>query len=189
MGFSPVIQPVDLSTVTTPLSLVKAKTDNLPAAPADEAGKIATVEADVAGLGTYVRIKSAAATGQSSFYTAADPLGGLLTAGTNAYGAWLEMTASAVWDMYIGALYFSSPSSAVPFMIQIGLGAAGSESPKVATRFGVVTAAGMVIPMPLAIPLFVPQGTRVAMRAAASAGTPTCRADAQIIRASDLETF
>lgn len=198
----------DLSTVESKVDSVKTKTDNLPAAPANEAGKVSTVETrvtgttaleataqsiktktDALGLLGGTRIKAAASTGQIILPSGADQIN--LSPGSGwSFTAWSEVSAGLAYDVYlVAASMFCSTGAGGPYhQVQIGTGAAASEVSKLEVGNYVNSTSPQVYLYPFFTPLFVPSGTRLAARARAAAG---CGIQLYLlaVRASDLEAF
>ena len=91
------------------------------------------------------------------------------SATANTFGAWVEVDASVSADSWIKAITVThSHNNTVSFVIEIGIGGAGSEATKI--RFSgylrYASIAGFVVPTVynLSIPIKVASGTRIAAR-------------------------
>jgi len=97
-------------------------------------------------------------------------------ASANGYGSWVQMTASTAEDIYILAVSISPVVATHTYVqIDIATGAAASESSIGELHVGVATSGGdplvMTTYLPLAIPLKVVSGTRIACRTADSSAS------------------
>lgn len=108
-----------------------------------------------------------------------------VTAGKSyAYGAWGQLAADVGADSWIVGVYLRNPAVAAEYQVQIGSGAAASETGFAVARVARqdITAAGAVFG--LHVPLFsrrlIPNGTRLAARGATSDATADRNIDVSV---------
>lgn len=216
MGFRDPITDVatgtDISNVETLVNTVKAKTDNLPAAPANEAGKVATVDSRVAGpaaleataqsiktktdtLGTTTGLPSyrqkASGTGPVSY-----PQGGAVfpAVGVGSFGAYSELVANIPSAMYLRQVLIAFDTTASGWnRIQVAKGAAGNEVVIWETTLYALykSQAGLLSTtvLPVADPIVLASGTRLAIRSSAQSSSLNFVAYVVCIPQADLEAF
>lgn len=186
----PIIAPVDVSAAVAAAELAAERL-----APGVEPANSAVgsqaaqsgVEDALARLNAQ-RVKAAPTTGafvRPSLANAVSLAGGVAVW---AFGAWAEATAGEAFDWYLTQLYPQSSSPSVVFEIEIGLGGAGSEVHVASLVLRKQDSTNYVPPIPLVPWLWVPAGTRVAIRVADdNAASQTMSAKVFGVRASDLE--
>lgn len=123
----------------------------------------------------------------ASLSASASPIG---NASANTYGNYVAAIASAAADLYIAGIDVvkASATSITYEQIEIAFGAAASEVPQAVFKLEAqsVAAAEKLNPVHLPFPIFVPSGTRVAIRCAASAGSVSIRVHLSCINAADV---
>lgn len=218
MGFRDPITDVatgaDVTALEAITNAVKAKTDNLPAAPANEAGKVSTVDSRVTGaaaleataqsiktktdlIGASVatapsyRLKAATADGYQTYPALANAVSVVAGGAAWTWGSWAEIVAALPWEAYVVGLMIHAPGSGSndPATVAIGAGAAASEVVKAVIPFELRTDAGLLHAVMLPIPILVANGARLAARSADSDGFTTYKVKLIVVRASDLEAF
>lgn len=84
----------------------------------------------------------------------------------NVFGAWTTHDASLAVDSWIASITAKKPLITGEHVIELGIGAAGSEVPIVRWSFASGEDVELTVVLPLPIPIKVPVGTRLSIRAA-----------------------
>lgn len=100
---------------------------------------------------------------------------------TNAKGGWAQITASSGNDAYGLVIELVVTTSGIRFLIDLGIGAGGSEIVVVANMHWAIGRDVERFVKPLILPIFIPAGTRIAGRCQASTASATSSIQVQLL--------